>query len=138
MPDLLVKVLINAVAVVVAVKLVPGMRFEFGAEPWKLVAVALILALVNSYLRPIVRLLSLPLSLFAIGLVGFVINLALLMLVALVSAELRLGFSIAGWPGGPVTLEVLLTAFLASLVISVVSTVLSLALSQRRLLGMRI
>lgn len=130
--------LVNAIAVFVAVKLVPGMRFDYGADAWKLFAVALILALVNSYLRPIVRTLSLPLRLATFGLIGFVINMALLLLVALISSELRLGFSIAGWPRGQFGIDVLVTAFLAALVMSLVSTALELVLGRRRFLGVRL
>ena len=133
--DFLIRLVINSAAVMAAVRIVPGVRFSFGDDWWKLLAVGLVLGAVNSYLRPIVRLLSLPVRLFAIGLVGLAINVAMLLLVALVSRELRLGFSLAGWPGGPFTVEVLVTALLASLVISAVATVLSLAFAGRRVLG---
>jgi len=123
--DFAVRVLINAIALLVAVYLVPGIRAP--DELWQLLVVAAIFGAINAYLRPIVKLLSLPLTLLAFGVVGFVINTGLLLLLALLSGELALGFRIAGWPGGPFDLDVIVAAFLASLVISVVSTVLALA-----------
>ena len=125
MVDFAVRVLINAIALLVAVYLVPGIRAP--DELWQLLVVAAIFGAINAYLRPIVKLLSLPLTLLAFGVVGFVINTGLLLLLALLSGELALGFRIAGWPGGPFDLDVIVAAFLASLVISVVSTVLALA-----------
>jgi hypothetical protein len=50
----------------------------------------------------------------------------MLLLVAFLSSFLELGFMIAGWPGGPFTLDVFIWAFVAALVISIVSTVLSM------------
>ena len=47
-------------------------------------AVALVFALVNSYIKPIVKALSFPISLMTLGLVAFVINAAMLLVVALV------------------------------------------------------
>ena len=124
MVDFAVRVLINAIALIVAVQFVPRIRAP--DELWQLLAVAAIFGLINAYLRPIVKLLSLPLTLLAFGLVGFIINTGLLLLLAFTSGQLDLGFRIAGWPGGPFDLDVIVTAFLASLVISVVSTVLAL------------
>ncbi|MDQ3870445.1 MAG: phage holin family protein [Chloroflexota bacterium] len=135
MSTLLVRLIINALALVAAVQLVPGVRLDYRVNPLALVAVALIFAVVNSYLKPIVRLLSLPISFVTLGLVGIVINVAMLLLTAYVSNELRLPFTIAGWPRGPLDLDVIVAALLASLVISVVSTVLSLVLAPARVLA---
>jgi putative membrane protein len=65
--ELLVKVLINAAALFVAVQVVPQIKFNFGNDWWKLLVVALIFALVNSYIKPIVKALSLPVSLMILG-----------------------------------------------------------------------
>jgi putative membrane protein len=121
--EIAVRTLVNAVALVAAVQLVP--RATFDGELWQLALIALIFGLINAYLRPIVKLLSLPLNLFAFGLVGLVINTVMLLLLALISGQLDLGFTLAGWPNGPLDLDVVVTALLASLVISVVSTVLA-------------
>jgi putative membrane protein len=111
------------VALVAAVQLVP--RVAFAGEWWQLAIVAAVFGLINAYLRPIVKLISLPLNLFAFGLVGFVINTGLLMLLALVSGQFDLGFSLAGWPPGALDVDVFVAAFLAALVISVVSSLLA-------------
>jgi putative membrane protein len=91
MLDLLVKIVINALALFVAVQLLPDdlLSFKFGDDWWKLLAVALIFALVNSYIKPIVKALSMPIGLLTLGLVAFVINAAMLFIVALASDALR-------------------------------------------------
>lgn len=126
MVDLIIRLAINAVALVVAVALVPRIRFDYGDAWWKLVAVAAIFGLINAYIRPIVSLLSLPLTIVTLGLAALVVNMAMLLLLALVSAQLDLGLSIAGWPGGNFDAAVIIHAFAAAVIISVVSTVLGL------------
>jgi putative membrane protein len=130
--DLLVKVLINAVGVFIAVQFVPQINFAFGDDWWKLGAVALILALVNTYLKPILKLLSLPITLLSMGLFAFVLNAALLLLVAFVSTQLKLGFTIGGFPPD-FTADSAIGAFLGSIVISIVSVVLGMLDRGRRI-----
>jgi putative membrane protein len=133
MGGFIVKVIVNAAALWVAIQVVPQLRFDFGDDWWKLLAVALIVALVNSYLRPIVKALSIPISFVTLGLIAFVINAAMLLLVALVSNELGLGFRIDTFPPD-LTADAFVGALLGSIVISIVATLASLALAPRRLL----
>lgn len=134
MIDLLVKVLINAVGVYAAIQVVPQIDFAFGEDWWKLLAVALILALVNSYLKPILKALSFPISLVSLGLFSFVLNAALLLLVAFLSDQLGLGFSIGGFPPS-FSADSFVGALLGSIVISIVSTVLGMVNAGRRVVA---
>jgi len=122
--DLIVRILINAVALVVAIRIVPGAAFE--GEWWQLAILAAIFGVVNAYLRPIVKLLSLPLTLITFGLVGFVINTAMVIVGAAISDNLGLGFSLGGWPPGAIELDTIIAAFLTSLIISAVSAIVAL------------
>lgn len=124
MADFAVRVLINALALIATVWFLPQIKAP--GELWKLLVVAAIFGLINSYLKPIVKLLSLPLNVMTLGLVGLLINTAMLLLLAFISSLFHLGFSIAGWPGGPFTIDVVIYAFVGSIVISIVSTVLAL------------
>jgi putative membrane protein len=125
MIDFLARIGINAVALIVAVLFVPRVRFDLD-EWWRLLAVAAIFGVINSYIRPIVSALSLPLNLVTLGLVGLVINTGMLLLLAFVSGQLGLGFQLAGWPPGEFRLDVLTTALIAGIVIAAVSTGLGL------------
>ena len=122
MGELLIRIVVNALALIAAVRLVPGASFDGGLL--QLAAVAAIFGLINAYLRPIMKLLSLPLNLVAFGLVGFAVNTVLLLLLSLISGSLDLGFTLGGWPPGPFNLDVIVAAFLTSLVVSVVSAAL--------------
>jgi len=130
--DLVIRVLINAVGVYVATQVIPQIDFSFGDDWWKLLAVALILALVNSYIRPIVKLLSIPISFVTLGLVAFVINGAMLLLVAVVSDQFDLGFKIGAFPPN-LDADAIVGAILGSVVISIVSTALGMLNAGRRI-----
>jgi putative membrane protein len=139
MTDLLVKVLINAVGVYAAIQLVPQIAFPaakdlstLGDNWWKLLAVALILALVNSYVKPILKVLSFPVTLVSLGLFAFVLNALLLLLVAFVSDQLGLGFSIGGFPPS-FSADSFVGALLGAIVISIVSTLLGMMNAGRRI-----
>ena len=129
---MIVRILINAAALFVAVKVVPQIEFKFGNDWWKLFVVALIFALVNSYIKPIVKALSFPLTLATLGLVSFLINAAMLLLAAWISTEvLKLHFTIADFPP-TFSGDALIAAILGSIVISIVSTVLGFVNFGRR------
>jgi putative membrane protein len=135
MTELIVRIVINALALFVAVKVLPSnlLSFNWGNDWWKLLVVALVFALVNSYIKPIVKALSFPISIMTLGLVAFVINAAMLLLVALASSSLKLGFKVGDFPPS-ISSDTIVGALLGALVISVVSTIASIALSPRKLL----
>lgn len=114
MRHLLVRLIINAAALFVAVQLIPGMHFVGG--PGKLLAVALVFGLVNAIVRPVLTLLSCPLIVVTLGLFLLVINALMLGLTSWLSSRLDLGLHVDGfWP-----------ALLGGLVIGLVSTALTL------------
>jgi len=137
--DLLIKILVNAVGVYAAIQIVPQIHFpaaedlsKLGENWWKLLAVALILALINSYLKPILKILSFPITLLTMGLFALVLNALLLLLVAWVSSQVHLGFTIGGFPPD-FTADSFIGALLGSIVISIVSVLLNLVNRGRRL-----
>ena len=136
MVELIVKILVNAAALFVAVKLLEPAKlltFNYGDDWWKLLAVALVFALVNSYIKPIVKALSMPIGLLTLGLVGFVINAAMLLLTALASESLKLGFKVGAYPP-TINSDAIVGALVGAVIISVVSTLASVALSPRKLM----
>jgi len=132
--ELIVRILINAAALFVAVKVLPPnlLSFNWGNDWWKLLVVALLFALVNSYIKPIVKALSMPIGLLTLGLVAFVINAVMLLIVAWASGQLKLGLKVGDFPP-TVTSDTIVGALIGALIISVVSTLASVALSPRRL-----
>jgi putative membrane protein len=109
----IVRLLINALALWVAVEIVPGVDYQ--GEWVKLLLVALVLGLLNAIVRPLLVFLSCPMLILTLGLFTFVINALVLWLTSALSGKLRLGFHVSGfW-----------SAFLGALVVSIVSFLLS-------------
>jgi putative membrane protein len=95
--DLLIRILVNAAALIVAATVVPGITLKLGPslQDWlKVAVIALVFGVINTYLRPIVKAVSLPISLVTMGLVGLVIDAAMLLLLAFVAKGLALPFAI--------------------------------------------
>lgn len=101
--------LINTVAVLLAVYIVPGIRYEQWMD---LFIASLLLGILNAVLRPMLMFLALPLLIFTLGLFLFVINACLLYFVGYV---LRPHFYV----------ETFWAAFWGALIISFVSLVLN-------------
>ena len=103
----LLRVLLNAVAVFLAAQLIPGIGLS---GPGAALAAGIVLGIVNAIIRPLLILLTLPVTFATLGLFIFVVNAACLAL----AAWLVPGFTISGfW-----------AAFLGALVISIVSWLL--------------
>lgn len=79
MRGFLIRVLIVAAGLWVASKLVPGVEITDG---WSLLGAALVLGIINAVVRPVVIVLTLPLTILTLGLFLLVINAAMLSLVA--------------------------------------------------------
>jgi putative membrane protein len=90
MAGFLVRLLIGAFGLWVASKLVPGMHIDGGGT---LLLAALLLGMVNAVVRPVIVLLTLPITLLTLGFFLLVINAAMLGLVA----ALLDGFQLAGF-----------------------------------------
>lgn len=116
--SLLGRLLINAAALWVAIRLVPGVSFT--GEWWRLFAVALMFGVLNVSVRPALVLLTLPVLLVTLGLFTFVLNAFMLWLTSALSGALGLGFHVSGFGA----------AFIGALVVSTVSIVLSMAVWQ--------
>lgn len=131
MGRLIAIVLINAIALIAIIVVVPGISWpgalEVRAEALQVLAVALLLGVINTFVKPIVMLLALPIRLMTLGLVGFVINAAALLAVAWLAGQLGFGFQISGFPPD-LSIQALLTAGLASVVMAIVSAGASLVL----------
>ena len=85
--DRIVQLLINAAALFAAVFLVPGLDFAFEPElAWlKFLLVAFIFGLVNTFVRPILRILTFPITMMTLGLFLIVINALMFLLVDAIS-----------------------------------------------------
>jgi len=113
----LLKVLVTALAVFVADYMLDGVYINDDAKT--VIIVALVLALLNTFIKPILILLTIPVTIITLGLFLLVIN---AVMVIWASKLVGQGFRVDGW----------VDAILFSLIVSIVSAILNgLARSKR-------
>jgi len=92
----LLHIIANALAIVTAAWFVPNVVYSY--EPLSLIKIALILALVNALLKPVLKLIFSPLILITLGLFTIIINIFLIWLVVYFVPEISIsGFSAYFW-----------------------------------------
>ncbi|MEK7511011.1 MAG: phage holin family protein [Patescibacteria group bacterium] len=101
--SLIIHWIVSAIAIIIAAYLIPGINVTLiGA-----LVLAVVLGLINAFLRPLINLITLPLNVVTLGLFSLVVNALLVMLAAMVVPD----FTVDGfWP-----------AFFFSIVVSLIS-----------------
>jgi len=99
-----VRLAVNTFALLVVEYIVPGFELD---GIWAAIVAAVVLGLVNTFIRPILQIIALPITLVTLGVFAFLINVVLLWAVAYVVP----GFEIDGF----------LTAAIASIVLTLVT-----------------
>ncbi len=102
-----VRLVLAALAILATVKIVPGV--DFSGELQSLVLLALLWALIVQVVKPVLSILTLPVSILTLGLFSLILNVALFYALTLIP-----GFAVAGlWP-----------AVLGSFVLSIITSLL--------------
>ena len=119
--QLIIRFVVNGIALWIAALIVDGVDIEASTttkEVLTVLAIAAVFAVVNIVVRPIVKLLSLPLYVITLGLFTFVVNALMLLLTSWIADLLDVPFHVDGfW-----------AALLGGLVISFVSWMINLVL----------
>ncbi|MCH4220960.1 MAG: phage holin family protein [Eggerthellaceae bacterium] len=106
-----------AIAVGCAVWLIPGIGVIGNVATWiPIVFVALFLSLINLSIKPIMQIISLPISILTLGIFALIVNVAMLYLANWLSTGI-LGMGLVITSFG--------SAFLASIIISIVSMIVN-------------
>jgi putative membrane protein len=119
---ILINLVVNAIAIWVASEVVQGVTLEGDDVTEKaigLVLVAAVFGLVNTFIKPLVKLVALPLFILTLGLITFVVNALMLLLTSWISDRIDVGFNVE---------DFFWSAVLGALVISVVSWLLNVIL----------
>lgn len=102
--NFLFRIILIAIAAFVASKLVPGVVVS---DAKTAILVALVLALLNTFLKPILVALTIPVTIITLGLFLIVINI----LIVFLAAKIVPGFAVHGW----------VAALLFSLIVSLIT-----------------
>ncbi len=121
---ILIHIVVTGVALWVTTLIVPGIEVggaTTGAQIGTLLIVALIFGIVNTVIKPIVKVLGCLFYLITLGLIAFVVNALLFLLVGWIGQQFGLPFTVDGfWP-----------AFWGAIVVGVVSWILHLVIPDR-------
>lgn len=117
--DFFIRWIVTAIAVGAAVWIVPGITTVGSDGLIAVVIGALILSLVNIFIKPILQVLSLPITVFTLGIFYLIVNALLLEFAAMVGTGLF---------GSGIAVDGLGSAILGSIVISIISAIVNSAI----------
>lgn len=109
MIGIIISIICNAIGLYIVASFIPGITVD---STTTLIIAAIVIGLVNSFLKPILQVISLPISILTLGLFALVINAFCLG----IAAFLVPGFHIDG----------IITAIIAALALSIISTILGM------------
>lgn len=105
--NILIKIIISSLAVLLSAYLLPGVHVDSYVTA---ILVAIVLALLNGFLKPILIIFTIPITVFTLGLFLLVINAAIILL----TDNFVDGFYVDGW----------LWALIFSFVLSILTSVM--------------
>jgi putative membrane protein len=108
---LIVRLIVSTLAVLVASKVISGVNVD---TTMTAIVVAIVLGILNTFIRPVIQLLALPITIITLGLFYFVIN----ALMVYFASYLIDGFDVSG----------IFAALLFSFVVSIVQSILGIFL----------
>jgi putative membrane protein len=114
---LLLALLLNALALIITAKLVPGF-YVVGFEG--AILAAIVLGVVNTFIKPLLLFLTAPINFLTLGLFTFVVNAVMLAITSALVGAVAPGtfyFDSFWWTG-----------IIAAIVLSIISTILSMVL----------
>ena len=112
----IIAVLVNAAALWAAVQVIEGLAFS--GEWYQWLILALIFGVVNAIVKPVLKLLTLPITVITLGLFLLVLNAVMLYLTSWLAGQIGLTFTVSGF----------LDAVLGGIVIALVGMALNFTL----------
>ncbi len=127
MKGIVIGIAATAIAFAILVNVLPASMVAFKGDTIHLVILAIVFGLVNAFIKPVVKILSFPISMMTLGAFGIVINAGMLLLVAYVADKMvGLKFTIGGFPTSGITADTIVGAVVASVVLGIISTIVGL------------
>lgn len=125
MTGIVIRILVNAAALWITTHIVTELSFGTNATLLGVLGVAVVFGLVNAFIRPVLKIMTFPLTILTIGLFGLIVNGVLLLIVAALSDAFGLHFTVGGYPPD-LSLSAVWWAIIGSVVLSIVSAILNM------------
>lgn len=111
--QILIRVAGNALAAWLTIWLVPGLSFD--GDWWWFAIFGLVIGLVNAYIKPVAKAITLPLRIFTLGLFTLVVNVTLMGALIWIGDQAEIGLSSSGFGA----------TLLGGLVLTVIASILN-------------
>lgn len=118
-----IRTIVIAIAVAAVAYIYPSI--SYGEDVTTLAVVAIGLGLLNAFIKPILKILALPLNLMTFGLFGIVINAALLIALAFITDQIGFEFVVGGFPPD-FSVSTVVAAVVGAIGISIVGTIVGM------------
>ena len=125
MRGFVVGTVVTAITFYIVTQLLPQEFLSYKGELIGLLGLAVVFGVVNGLIGPVVKAMSLPLSLMTMGLAGFLVNGALLLLTAAIADALSLDFKVGDFPPD-ITADTIIAAVIGAIVLGFVNTLVNL------------
>ncbi len=126
MRGFVIGVIATAITFAVVAWLLPSIKW--GDDIVNLILVSVVAGVINGFIKPAVRLMSLPLTMATLGLFGLVINAALVLLLAWLADLIGLDFTVAGFAKEALSIDAIFAAFIAGIAISIVGSAVAIVI----------
>ena len=128
MKGFIITLVVTAIAIVLVTYVLPGVKFDDPSDHVpQVVILAVLIGLANSFVKPIVGILSFPVNAMTLGLFGIVVNGLLLLAIAFVANTwFDVPFTIGGFPDKALSIEAIGTAILASVVMGIITAIIGM------------
>ena len=124
MKGFVLSIVATAIAFFILARVLPAQYMELTGDTVQLVLVSLLVGLVNAVIKPVVKALSLPITMMTLGLFGFVINAAMILLVAFLAQNISgVNLTIGGWPADGFSIDTIVGAFVVSIALSILTSI---------------
>jgi putative membrane protein len=101
-------------------------QIDYGGDIVNLVVLSIIAGVVNGFIKPIIKLFSLPLTMATLGLFGLVINAGLLLLIAWVASFVGIDFTVGGFAKEGLSFDAIFAAFIGGIAMSIVGSIVGI------------
>lgn len=117
-----------ATAVVFAIVAYVLPQIDFTGDWTQLALLALIAGLVNGLIKPVIKLLTFPISVITLGLFGLIVNAFLLLLIAWLAERVDIDFTVGGFAASPISVDAIAAAIIGAIAISVTGTLVGMVI----------
>jgi len=124
---LAINIAVSAIAFVILLYVLPSSMLSFEGDTTQLVILAIGVGVVNALIKPVIKVLTFPISLLTLGLFGLVVNAGLVLAIAWGAQNMgRIDLQVGGFPTSGVTADTILAAVVVAVAMGIVTTVIGL------------